>query len=201
MHATVLWQNPGSQGTDTSNRNLQEALCSLFNENPYQVNFIAGYASASGLEPLKEPILAFARKGNLFRMVIGTDFGNGHEQMFRDSVEQFMAFQNLVPDRIQIRAFTHSVSGENLHSKMYMFRYPDYVKVIIGSGNLTRHGMTRNHELSVGLRLEREGDRADIIDLYKIWRRYWYASVWADRLPRNGNGNGRSVPTANGSRT
>jgi len=110
---------------------------------------ISAFASESGLELIYEALEARLKKGLCTRFVLGLDFYQTAPSVLYDLLDLSEEYKNLD------LYIGNTDSNTVLHPKLYAFEDKNGdSRVMLGSANLTRGGLSSNHELSTILTAE-----------------------------------------------
>jgi HKD family nuclease len=110
-----------------------------------RVSVAVAYASEGGMEGLEEGIAAVGGRGGRTQLLTGLDD-------FLTDVRAVERMSGLPGTECKVFLPKGAGGGGRFHPKLYVFEGDREASVIIGSANLTRAGLERNHESSMWLR-------------------------------------------------
>lgn len=131
--------------------------------------FSVAFVNFSGLQLLLDPLKEAEQKGIRGRIITSTYLN------FTDAkaLEKIRKFSN-----IELKVFVTD-KDIGFHTKAYIFEYPEYYKVFIGSSNITQSALKSNIEWNVEI-LAKE-DAFFIKQVLKEYDQIWNNSVVADQ--------------------
>ncbi|WP_206591931.1 DEAD/DEAH box helicase [Bacillus coahuilensis] len=153
--------------TNSSRGNLLKELTTSLQECQ-QFYFSVAFINFSGLQLLLDSFKDAELRGVKGKVLTST-YLNFTEVK---ALEKIKEFQN-----IQLKVFvTDREIG--FHTKVYIFEYEDYYKVIVGSSNITQSALKSNIEWNVEIVTKREG--TFIQDVLSEYQQLWDSSNHAD---------------------
>ena len=140
----------------------------LAGKNFDRLDVAVAYATRSGIRALKQTSGGFP---STTRWVVGLD----------DFITQPEAIDDLLSfDDVEVRLATLAPEGRRFHPKMYCFwssQDANLCVAVIGSANMTQHGLNKNGEVSAILEAENAEDAAQ---LKAGWQAMWAMGKSAD---------------------
>jgi HKD family nuclease len=130
---------------NSENKNHQKNINELL-KTTTQFDCVAAFAKMSGLELIDDTLLERLKDGMAARFIIGLDFCHSEPELLQKllDLKKKYAVEVLVSE-------LNKESSWTFHPKIYRFDHGDYVSLMIGSANLTRGGLSKNHEVSAFL--------------------------------------------------
>ena len=150
---------------ETGEKHLVKQLARLL-EWADSASFCVSYARYQAFKMLERSFTTFLKRGGRLRLVFDI------ERYFTDP-EVITEFST-IPGNSECRVFFRASNPQNvgpLHSKVYLFRKSNKVRVILGSSNFTLGGLTKNLEGNVLLEgAHTEAFFKEIIDFFeRLW--------------------------------
>ncbi|MGE7092903.1 DEAD/DEAH box helicase [Lysinibacillus sp. NPDC048646] len=131
--------------------------------------FSVAFVNFSGLQLLLDPLKEAEQRGVKGRIITST-YLNFTEPKSLEKIQEF--------NNIELKVFvTDKEIG--FHTKAYIFEYPDYYRVIIGSSNITQSALKSNIEWNVEV-IAKE-NAIFIKEVLKEYDQIWNNSVFIDQ--------------------
>lgn len=129
-------------------------------------SFSVSFIKKAGLVLIERDIEEALHRGAKGKIITST------YQNFTDigSLEQFLTWQREY-DNFECHLDYECFGDKGFHTKGYMFEYDDSVELIVGSSNITRFALLKNHEWNISLISKENLDSYNdaLIEFHLIW--------------------------------
>jgi HKD family nuclease len=130
---------------------LNDALAHALNdERLTELSVVVAWAKESGLQHIRPSLQAFRARGGKASILLGVDAGGATLEGLHAAINDFDDARVL-----------YNAKSRTFHPKLYMITGETASVVIVGSGNLTNGGVSRNYEAGAYLELDLD-DAADV---------------------------------------